>query len=292
MYNSVQKIFLIKQNGCIYLYKIDVKNMKVAVCFLCREISKELTHLMFQSDNSKFDVCVVNDSGQTAIINKQTTCHELILSSDVCKKNGYKNSSYSEGLTHIQNSVVALDRALYLFCEMYDYDFVWFVEDDCFIPSVEALENLVEYSEFDLVTSSHKKKIGTSHEWHWKKAFETFNPPLFSSMSCCFGLSRKMLELTRQHVQKHKELFFLEIMFNTIAAQNNLRIYTPPELATICSQADWSLDDVLTLPNNIFHPYKDFKNAEKLRKLIRLAKAIDYSPADKLPNFLTLKIQE
>lgn len=267
--------------------------MKVAVVFLCRGFNAELVKFieLTSTKGLGFDVFFVDDESKSIFIYSK----HLDMGNDFCIKNGYKNSSCSEGLTHIQNPVIALDRALCYFCESpngQEYDFVWFIEDDCFIPSIEALENLVEYSEFDLVTSSHKKKIGTSQEWHWKKAFEVFEQPLFSSMSCCFGLSRKMLNLTRQHVQKHGELFFLEIMFNTIAAQNNLKIYTPPELSTICSQADWSLDDVLTLPNNIFHPYKDFKNAKKLRELIAYAKKIDYSPVDKLPNFLTQKIEE
>lgn len=270
--------------------------MKVAVVFLCKIFPTGLPNFLTQK-GAVYDSFYLLDTQSIIVSN---TIHfnyvPIVILNETCVKNGYKNSSYSKGLTHIQNPIIALDRALYYFCKTShgnEYDFVWFIEDDCFIPSIEALENLViKYSEFDLVTSSHKKKIGTSKEWHWKKAFEVFEQPLFSSMSCCFGLSRKMLNLTRQHVQKHGELFFLEIMFNTIAAQNNLKIYTPPELSTICSKADWSLDDVLTLPNNIFHPYKDFKNAQKLRELISYAKKIDYVAVDKLPNFLTQKIEE
>jgi hypothetical protein len=67
-----------------------------------------------------------------------------------------------------------------------------------------------------------------------------------------------------EFVNDKKYLLFDELLFNTIALQNNLDIVTPIELSNIV----FSFRDII--PNNInknylYHPIKNLKTQEELR---------------------------
>ena len=57
----------------------------------------------------------------------------------LCREKGYINMTYS-----IQKTPVSWDKSIYYFCEVEHnkHDFYWFIEDDVFVPNVEAISYL------------------------------------------------------------------------------------------------------------------------------------------------------
>lgn len=206
---------------------------------------------------------------------------------------GYKNATLTTG-----KECTAWDMALYFACEVDKIlygpeklgkpEYVWFIEDDVFIPSAEALIKLNEScKDYDLCVPAHKCKTGELMDWHWPKIVGKVERPWFSSMTCACRVSRKLLNVIKEYVRVNGELFFHEVMLNTLARQAGLSIYTPHELKTILWQGDWSLDDYLYMPNNLYHPQKDFAQHQTIRKLIKIAQELKYEPViGKVPLFL------
>ena len=58
-------------------------------------------------------------------------------------------------------------------------------------------------------------------------------------------------------------LFYHEIMFNTLAYQNNLKIDTPSELSSIHYRTNWNINNLNY--DNLYHPIKDINIHHKLR---------------------------
>jgi hypothetical protein len=249
--------------------------MKTAIFILCKETHSgerfyELSPLL---GSYGIPIVVVSDAD---------------IDDQPCFNQGYHHAAYSEFSEHIKKPVIALDKALWLLCsgipDHKHYDFVWLIEDDCFFTDAAALANLQQYTNYDLVTCLHRPKIDSVPDWHWARAFKLMQGPYFSSMSCCVGLSRKMLDCIGDFARKNNTLVHAEIMFNTLAAQNGFSICTPPELQTMAAYWNWCLDDFLLFPNNVFHPVK--QNHKAIRNIISMARGQNYKPANKLPDVL------
>jgi hypothetical protein len=105
-------------------------------------------------------------------------------------------------------------------------------------------------------------------------------------MVCVMGLSRNTLNAVKSYKNDKNSLFYIEVMFNTLALQNNLNTIDPKELKSIVWLGDWGLNEFLLLPNNIFHPRKDIDNFNNLRKEIVKAKLNGVVPKNNLPHFL------
>jgi hypothetical protein len=105
-------------------------------------------------------------------------------------------------------------------------------------------------------------------------------------MVCACGMSRKLLDEIKKYVKRNNTLFYIEVMFNTLAMQARLKVTDVKELKSIVWMGDWDIDEFLLLPNNIFHPRKDIGNHKNLR--IEIKDAIDekYIPLNRLPEFL------
>ena len=101
---------------------------------------------------------------------------------------------------------LAWDKALYFFTNVArDYSFVWFVESDVFIPSVQAFISLHElYSPSnDLVTADNVHNFdGRLKDWpHWYLALDTLPLPWAKSMVCAMGCSRRLLSAVDEYAR-------------------------------------------------------------------------------------------
>jgi hypothetical protein len=167
------------------------------------------------------------------------------------------------------------------------FDFVWVFEDDVFIPSVDTLVNIDDkYCNLDLITANNFAKKDLLLDWHWKHVIDKHDSPYFYSMICAMGLSRTMLNTIKRYVGWHNELFYCEVMFNTLAFHNQLKVKDAYEFKSIVWMGKWDIDEFLLLPNNVFHPRKDIDNHENLRKQIEEAKKTCYVPKNTLPDFV------
>jgi hypothetical protein len=253
--------------------------MKTAIAFLTTTPSDEL--VSFANDcNEFFDVVIIADN--------ELSKNGYIVTDDECIKNNFINSNVADA-SHIRKNPMAWDKVLYTFCRLKkEYDFVWIFEDDVFIPSVDSILLINKYRAFDLVVPNNFLKIGSTPDWHWRTIFKKIKSPYFYSMVCACGMSRNMLNVIDDYVLHNNELFYIESMFNTLAMQNNLDVYTPSEFVTIVWQGEWTENELLQLPNNFFHPMKESHN--NLREKLLSLRTQGYKPNKSLPKFVQDRI--
>jgi len=263
--------------------------MKSAVVFLttipqngtisfAQQIKRNLGHDVYiVIDQNKYDPDTSLDI--TYIKIKEELCHQT----------GYVNSNISDNVTHIRKNPIAMDKFLLFFC-MNDlpYEFIWVFEDDVFIPSLNVFSRLDDnYSKYDLVTANNFFKSDNAMDWHWRHIVDKIDPPYHYSMVSAMGVSKRMLNCIKKYVDKNKTLFYVEVMFNTLAMQNGLNVIDPLELKSIVWLGEWGLDEFLLLPNSIFHPIKSIEEHEILRDAIEKFRSEKYKPFNRLPSFIT-----
>jgi hypothetical protein len=260
--------------------------MKTAVTFLSKSPQKETINFANKIfKKTKFDVYIISDEENNI---KSENARIIEIKDSCCINSGFINSNISNNSTHIKKNPIAWDKMLYYFCLINtSYDFIWVFEDDCFIPSVSTIHKLnKKYNSFDLITPNNFLKTDNLLDWHWRSIIDKIKPPYYYSMICACGISKKMLKSIKDYVNENNQLFYIEVMFNTLAHHNELKIIDAFELKSIVWQGKWELDEWLLLPNNIFHPKKELDEFENYRKQISIAKRKKYQPINNLPDFL------
>lgn len=168
------------------------------------------------------------------------------------------------------------DKALYYFTyKDVTYDYVWFIEDDVFIPSKDAIKYIDTkyiHDNYDLLVANNN--ISKNYEvdegiWHWKYAVQIFGFPSYCSMTCACRMSRKLLEAIKDFTMKQGFIPFHEFSFNTIAMKSGLSVYCAPELSTVKYDTRWTLEDLINNKNNLFHPMKNYNQHEMIRQYIK-----------------------
>lgn len=249
--------------------------MKTIIAFLTKSPSNCL--IKFAERLSLFfDIYIIIDDNNYKC-EKNKLINLIQIDNDLCKKHSfiYLDTQYND--TSDKN-IYSWEKAIYYFNYINtNFDYVWFIEDDVFIISVNAIINLNNKSKNnDLVCVSNiKGDLNTcKNTWLWNYTFIIFEEPAYSSMVCICRLSKKLLILTNLLIQelknKHKLLFFIyEFFLNTIAMKYNLSIYCPEELSTITFDTKWELDDFKKSKNNFFHPVKTYNLFEDYRDTIQ-----------------------
>jgi hypothetical protein len=263
--------------------------MKKAIVFLANVPNQGTLDFAIEIANTTdFYVFIVIDNNDKYYGKSFQNVNIIQVPDNICLEKGYKNSNISDEATHIKKNPIALDKFLYSFCEAHTmFDFVWVFEDDVFIPSVDTLVNIDDkYCNLDLITANNFAKKDLLLDWHWKHVIDKHDSPYFYSMICAMGLSRTMLNTIKRYVGWHNELFYCEVMFNTLAFHNQLKVKDAYEFKSIVWMGKWDIDEFLLLPNNVFHPRKDIDNHENLRKQIEEAKKTCYVPKNTLPDFV------
>lgn len=265
--------------------------MKKAVSFLCKNLHQNT--IEFAAEIQKkygIEVVIICDNYPDFLLYKIPKGVTIQYVPDqVCLDNNYVNANISSKSTHINKNPIAWDKFCFLFCEVYTtYDFVWVFEDDCFIPNVEAFKALDdEYCSYDLVCANNFYNDGSAQDWHWKSIYKYLNPPYYQSMVCASGMSRNLLNLVKKFKQENNTLLHIEAMFNTLAMQNNLNVICPFELLSIVWLGEWTLDEMIQIPTNIFHPIKDIDIHPEIRLKLEKALQEGYQPKrDNLPSFI------
>lgn len=155
---------------------------------------------------------------------------------------GYNNSS----TVTINNDCISWDKAIYHFCEKVDtYDFVWFVEDDVLIPTIDSIVQMTnKYNSYDLIVPEIITNVtGELESWHWKQVRPDLQLPWYKTMVCALGVSNLLLQHIKRYVNFRKTIPFIEYIFVTMAKQNNMNIIVAPELEQIVYTPHISFDD-------------------------------------------------
>jgi len=233
-----------------------------ALCFLTYSPTSEILEFAQElaQDAVQYDVNVfimIDDNDFTlSDINISSNLQLLQISDKKCLEHNYRKtigpSDWGE--------VISWDKALLYFNILNkNYSFIWLIEDDVFIPSVQAFRSLHElYSNTTdlIVPRNGLNLLGDPSFWQWSMAVGQFIPPWSCSMVNVVGLSRRMLIAIDDYVQWLGQVPFYEFFFNTLAMQLNFTIVTPTELSIDVFSTNYSFEDICKQPNNLWHPVK------------------------------------
>jgi hypothetical protein len=174
----------------------------------------------------------------------------------VAEARGYKNS-----VLWVENRAASRCKALYHFAEVdTSYDWVWFIEEDVFVPSLNTVRHLDKlYPEGDLIcTGNEINTTGELESWPWwAKLKPLIALPWSKSMIQAIRLSPRMFREISTFVKEKGTLLFDEGMFTTLAIHANLKIVNPPELSNLVY---WHrVFDVNEFkPFHMYHPVKSW----------------------------------
>lgn len=245
----------------------------IIICFLtvrpsklCYELCKEILE---DHDDSIYRGYICIDDNAYQIPNYDEKIPIIQIDNDECEYNGFKNT-----VTYCKNRACSRDKALYYFCKLEkEYQYIWFIEEDVFIPSKTTIPYLDDkYKTGDLITSSHDILQTTKTKWSFaKRAFEEFAdycaPPYANGMVCAIRVSRMLMMFIEEYADFFNTLHFCEVLFNTLAMKNNLEIVISEELSSIEFQKVWKIDNIKQ--RYLYHPIKDICIQSEYRKFIR-----------------------
>jgi len=238
--------------------------MKNIICLLSvRPCIK--TYNFFKSIrlNTQYDVYIVIDDNNYNIPDSDDTIKIIKIDNNECKNNGFKST-----VLWLDNHACSRDKALYYFTkEDIDYNYIWFVEEDVFIPNVYTIQNIdSKYEACDLLVRNHDIINKKETHWHWNHINYQIkiNPPYACTMICAVRCSKAMLNSIKEYAKLHNNLFMDEALFNTLAIHNNLRVLCIPELSSICYGKTWDFSEIEE--TNLYHPIKNIDVQYSYRK--------------------------
>lgn len=242
----------------------------IILCFLTVKPSK-LSLQFYDKLNTMYDVYVCVDDNNYEV--PETTCKIIKIDNEESKKAGFHNIiGYFK---RYEYKPLSRDKALYYFyTKNIEFKNIWMIEEDVFIPNLNTIKNIdSKYPNCDLLVRQniiHKsiKDCKKAHMWFWKKVFRDshLNFPYSKSMICAVRISKELLYLIGNHAVKYKKLFMDEIIFNTIALQNNLSIITPVELKYILWRSKKKRRPETIKSDYLYHPIKSIEEQVKLRQ--------------------------
>jgi hypothetical protein len=276
---------MIKKNKKILLKKNNKKKLnldKIAICLLGYQPTNELLELydgLYKGD--KYDIYVIVDDNNYDVLEKKKRFKDfnfIKVKEETCYKYGYTHLAY----TVKKGEPSAWDKGIYYFCEenKIDYKYVWFIEDDVFIPlptTIKDIDDKYNREGFvDLLVRSDKlvKKNKISIPYQQKEELNKYMEPelksyLSKSMICAIRVSENLLQKVKLYAKKHHYLFFSEYIFVTLAKYYGLKIKSIEELKNIIFRKIWTIDDIFKEQHTLFHPVKDFFLQQSFRKTLK-----------------------
>jgi len=203
--------------------------------------------------NTKYDVYIVIDDNNYDIPDYDGVVPIIKINNTECEEAGFKST-----VSWLDNRACSRDKALYYFTkESMDYQHIWFVEEDVFIPTIHTLEEIDKKYEGDLLVRNHYITNEKKTDWHWNLINRQIkiDTPYACSMICAIRCSKALLYGIKEYAEKHHNLFMCEALFNTIAMHCNLHIECIPELFSIEWRKDWNCSEII--PTNLYHPIKN-----------------------------------
>ena len=242
-----------------------------AVCFLTRHPSPQVTRFASQLAHTVpyIDVFIVVDNGTAPLPAMNSSAVRFV---KVTRAMSVNNGFSQANVPGTDKDCSAWDKALYYFSRVAtNYSFVWFVEEDVFIPSVQAFLALHElYSPaHDFVTSAIEYNTnGRTNDWpHSSLIPGMFVLPWAHGLVCAAGCSRRLLSRVSDFAQWRSQLTFIEFLFHTIVIQDSeMKMVRPVELDTLIFRKKHEMEDISKRPNNWWHPVKNLSLHDEWRR--------------------------
>jgi hypothetical protein len=234
--------------------------------------------------NSEYMVYIVIDDNNYMIPGYDGIVKIVKIDNLEAESNGYKDCILS-----LKNKAGSRDKALYYFNkESIDYTFIWFVEEDVFIPSIQSIKNIdAKYLTHDLLSASNYIIHEKHTDWLWKTVNSqiSLNLPYACSMICAIRCSKKMLQSIHNYATVHNRLFLDEALFNTLALHDMLETACPKELSSITYCHNWTYKNITS--THLYHPVKSIDQQYKFRTYLEtgtIPDDISLSNSNKLSN--------
>ena len=217
---------------------------------------------------STFDIFLVIDDDRHGTEHIDRSLVQILqFNETVCVQNGYIGANqFGTG-----KDCSAWDKALYFFSKHFvQHRFVWFIEEDVFLPSVEAflaVHQLYSSSNDLIVPNVNYILNGSTKRWyHARRLVDAFVLPWSHGMVCAMGASRRLLSAVDEFVQWRGHLVFIEFLFHTLVLHDpQLKVVAPTELSSIVYRKYYSLLIVEKARNNWWHPVKDIAQQRQWR---------------------------
>jgi hypothetical protein len=245
-------------------------NNKNYICLLSVKPSIK-TYNFYKEIKEKtgYNVVIVIDDNNYEIPGYDNVIPIIKIDNKISEEAGYKSS-----VGNFDNKAVSRDKGLYWFNKNeIDYEYIWFIEEDVFIPTVNSIENLdKKYRTGDLLCRSNHIITEKKNDWWWPYIDNQIkiDLPYSSSMICAIRCSKKMMTAIDEYASKYNNLFMDEALFTTLALHNNLSILLIPELSDIMYNKEFNFTDIdKNNLDKLYHPVKSIDQQEEFRELLK-----------------------
>lgn len=249
--------------------------MKTAVAYLC--VTPTESQLVFYKETSTYhDVYVVCDSNKNIeeMGSKYPELTFVWVEEEECIAHGFANACVK------YKPATSWEKALYYLTKTnIQNDYVWFIEDDVFVPASNTLAKLDEkYKQYnaDLLAKNLYKYDEKSRWVHWSReavrnnVASLFELPWYHGLICAARFSKDLLEKIGKLASTHKTLCFIEVLFHTTAMSNNMSVKACNELLTLKAPQGGKFDYERTLTkfssNVLYHPIKNRETHQVIRE--------------------------
>jgi hypothetical protein len=231
-----------KKNKILTIHNKNIfqpSSNKIAICILAYQPDERLIQLYNDLSKSNYDFYVIVDDNKydiSSLEKKYTSFHFIQIKEEECIKNGYYGLNYYVK----KGEPSAWEKAIFYFStqKINTYPFVWFLEDDVFIPQKDVILEIDRHyygQNIDLLSKSNET---FNRKWAHAPAVLEHAPSFLSkslhiSLICAIRLSNKFLNKIKDYVQENKRMFFAESFFITLADYYHLTISQPQEFKTI-----------------------------------------------------------
>jgi hypothetical protein len=241
-----------------------------AICFITRILDPKT--LEFAESCTEYnDVYIVVDDNDQKIDQDSTSKVKIIrMDNTKCTDNKYIRSTSRFNL-----DVTGWDKAFYYFCKNNKYNYVWFIEDDVFIPNSDTLYNIdIRYPSEDLLIRDMvniTNNQSDNQDWLNKiKGYKNLvNTPVYWTWVCAMRCSKKLLNYVNEFSIKYNQLYFHEMMIPSIVKNNDLSYSKISELSNIIYRKEFDDKEIVSNPTFLYHPIKDYDRQHKLRMIIK-----------------------
>ena len=239
----------------------------IILAFLTVRPSELFYKFVKQLKNDQYDVYIFIDDNNYDIPNYDNEINIIKIDNTNCEEDGFKNT-----VAYCKNKACSRDKALYYFCKNdIEYEYIWFIEEDVFIPDLNTISNIDnKYKNADLLSRCNNIWYNKqdSNNWYWWQKCITeckFEIPFCFSLISAIRVSKQLLICINNCAKAYNTLFMDEILFNTLAYQNNLTVINPIELSTIYS-IEWEWENIDK--KNLYHAVKSVEKQYNYRKNI------------------------
>jgi hypothetical protein len=171
------------------------------ICFLTLRPNKLFYDFCKTLIRPDYEVYICIDDNSYDIPSYDNIIKIIKIDNQECIDAGFKST-----VLYFQNQACSRDKALYYFSKNnIDYKYIWFIEEDVFLPTSDVINNLDDkYHDADLLCRSNIIN-SSKNDWQlWYTVNNKYVLPWYCSMVCCCRISNQLLEEIGKYVEEKR----------------------------------------------------------------------------------------